>query len=59
MTAKGFDATRELAMSSDVGQYQIVHFATHGFLDTEHPEVSGIVLTMVNRDGVKRHTEPR
>jgi CHAT domain-containing protein/tetratricopeptide (TPR) repeat protein len=55
MMAKGFDATRELAMDSDVAQYQIVHFATHGFLDTEHPELSGIVLTMVDRNGVKRN----
>jgi len=53
MVAKGFDANRETAMSASVGQYQIVHFATHGFLDSEHPELSGIVLTMVDRHGVK------
>jgi CHAT domain-containing protein/predicted negative regulator of RcsB-dependent stress response len=53
MIAKGFDANRETAMSPDVGQYQIVHFATHSFVDTEHPELSGIVLTMVDRNGVK------
>ena len=53
MVAKGFDANRETAMSANVGQYQIVHFATHGFLDSEHPELSGIVLTMVDRHGVK------
>ena len=51
MVAKGFDASRETAMSPQVGQYQIVHFATHGFINSEHPELSGIVLTMVNRDG--------
>ncbi|HEU4931527.1 MAG TPA: tetratricopeptide repeat protein, partial [Pyrinomonadaceae bacterium] len=38
MVAKGFDASRETAMSSGIGQYQIVHFATHGFLNSEHPE---------------------
>jgi CHAT domain-containing protein/predicted negative regulator of RcsB-dependent stress response len=53
MVAKGFDASRETAMSADIGQYQIVHFATHGIVDTEHPELSGIVLTMVDRNGVK------
>jgi len=53
MVAKGFDASRETAMSPEVGQYQIVHFATHGFVDTEHPELSGIVLTMVDRNGAK------
>lgn len=51
MVAKGFDANRELAMGSDVGQYQIVHFATHGFLDSEHPELSGIVLSSVDPGG--------
>jgi len=53
MVAKGFDASRETAMSANLGQYQIVHFATHGFLDSEHPELSGIVLTMVDRNGVR------
>lgn len=51
MVARGFDASRETAMSSLVGEYKIVHFATHGFLNSEHPELSGIVLTMVNQDG--------
>jgi len=53
MVAKGFDASRETAMSPNIGQYQIVHFATHGFLDSEHPELSGIVLSMVDRNGVR------
>jgi CHAT domain-containing protein len=53
MVAKGFDASRETAMNSLIGQYQIVHFATHGFLNAEHPELSGMVLTMVNHDGSK------
>ena len=53
MVAKGFNASREIAMSSDVGQYQIVHFATHGFLNSEHPELSGLVFTTTDRNGVK------
>lgn len=48
---KGFDATRETAMSPDVGQYQILHFATHGFLDSENPELSSIVLSSVDHHG--------
>ena len=51
MVAKGFDANRELAMSADVAQFQIVHFATHGFLDSEHPELSGIVLSSLDHGG--------
>lgn len=53
LAAKGFEARRETAMSTLVGEYRIVHFATHGFLNSEHPELSGIVLTMVNQDGSK------
>ena len=53
LVAKGFDASRETAMSSEVSRAQIVHFATHGFLDNKHPELSAIVLTMTDRNGVK------
>ena len=55
MVVKGFDATRETAMNSRLGDYQIVHFATHGFLDGEHPELSSIVLTMVDKNGVEKN----
>jgi CHAT domain-containing protein/Tfp pilus assembly protein PilF len=55
MIAKGFAANRETAMSSRLGEYQIIHFATHGFLDSEHPELSGIVLTMVDPKGVRQN----
>jgi CHAT domain-containing protein len=40
-------------MSANIGQYQIVHFATHGFLDSEHPELSGLVFAMVDQNGAK------
>ena len=53
LVAKGFDASRETAMSPEVSQARIVHFATHGFLDSEHPELSAIVLAMTDRNGVK------
>lgn len=51
LIAKGFAANREAAMSSQVGEYRIIHFATHGFLNSEHPELSGIVLSMVAPNG--------
>jgi len=53
MLALGFDATRETAMSSLVGEYRIVHFAAHGFVNKEHPELSGILLSTVDRSGNK------
>ena len=49
--ALGFAASRETAMSAEVGQYRYVHFATHGLLDSLHPELSGIILSMFNEQG--------
>jgi CHAT domain-containing protein len=49
--ALDFDASRATAKDSKLAQYKIVHFATHGVLDSAHPELSGIMLSMVNRHG--------
>jgi CHAT domain-containing protein len=38
-------------MSEELSKYRIIHFATHGVLDLEHPELSGIVLSMVDEKG--------
>ena len=42
--AVGFAATRALAMSPQVAQYRIIHFATHAVLDSGDAARSGIVL---------------
>jgi CHAT domain-containing protein/predicted negative regulator of RcsB-dependent stress response len=49
--ALGFEATRTQAMTLDLGQYQIVHFATHGLLNSKHPELSGVVLSLLDETG--------
>ena len=49
--ALGFEANRTAAMSDDLSNYRIIHFATHSFLDTMHPELSGIALSMLDREG--------
>jgi CHAT domain-containing protein len=53
--ALGFEATRELALQPSLGQYRIIHFATHALLDTVHPALSGIVLSLVNRRGQRQN----
>jgi CHAT domain-containing protein len=50
-SALGFDASRATALGSTVAHAEIVHLATHAFLDTRRPELSGVVLSMVDRDG--------
>jgi len=51
MVVTGFDASKSRVLSGELGQYQIVHFATHGFVNSAHPELSGIVLSLVNERG--------
>ena len=52
--ALDFDASRETAMSKELSEYRIVHFATHAVVNYEHPELSGIVLSLVDRRGQPR-----
>jgi CHAT domain-containing protein len=49
--AKGFAANLQSLLSSDLTQYRILHFATHGVIDRDHPEFSGLVLSTTRRDG--------
>lgn len=46
-----FSANRAAAMSPDLSQYRVIHFATHGVLDSEHPELSGLIFSLVNSRG--------
>lgn len=46
-----FSANRAAATNPDVGQFQIVHFATHSLINNRHPELSGIVLSLVDDQG--------
>lgn len=49
--ALDFAASRATATSPELGQYRYVHFSTHGFLNSVHPELSGIVFSLVNERG--------
>ena len=49
--AMDFDASYQTATQGDLGQYRLIHFATHGLLDERHPELSGLLLSQVNRQG--------
>jgi CHAT domain-containing protein/tetratricopeptide (TPR) repeat protein len=51
MAALNFEANRAKAMSKELANYRIVHFATHGVVNYQHPELSGIVLSMVDEKG--------
>jgi CHAT domain-containing protein len=49
--AVDFDASRKTATSANLSQYRIVHFATHGLLNSKHPELSGLVFSLVDKRG--------
>ncbi|MBC7910775.1 MAG: CHAT domain-containing protein [Pyrinomonadaceae bacterium] len=49
--AFGFSADRKAATDPALGQYRYIHFATHGLLDSQHPELSGILFSMFDDKG--------
>jgi CHAT domain-containing protein len=46
-----FFASRDQVLMSPLNDYRILHFATHGFIDNTHPELSGLVLSLVDAAG--------
>jgi CHAT domain-containing protein/Tfp pilus assembly protein PilF len=54
MQALDFEASRTTALKPELGEYRIVHFATHGMLNNIHPELSGLVLSLVDESGQRQ-----
>jgi CHAT domain-containing protein/Tfp pilus assembly protein PilF len=54
MLALDFDASRKTAFSDRMKSYRYVHFATHGFVNTQNPEQSGLVLSLVDGQGAQQ-----
>ncbi|WP_204152033.1 CHAT domain-containing protein [Leptolyngbya sp. CCY15150] len=48
----GYDASLESALDPALGDFRIVHFASHGIFNSKAPERSGVVLSGINEDGV-------
>jgi CHAT domain-containing protein/tetratricopeptide (TPR) repeat protein len=51
LKALDFQADRATATSDEMSRYRIVHFATHGLLNSRHPELSGLALSLVDEQG--------
>lgn len=51
LKATDFLANRTIPSSGELSHYRIVHFATHGLLNSEYPELSGLVLSLVDENG--------
>jgi CHAT domain-containing protein len=54
LKALGLAANRATVTSGQLAGYRMVHFATHGLLNASFPELSGIVLSMVDQHGEKQ-----
>lgn len=54
MKALDVAASVELVRSGELGRYRYITFATHGLLDSVHPELSAIVLSLVDENGNRR-----
>jgi len=49
--ALDFRASRNVAIGPEISRYRVLHFATHGLLNNQHPELSGIVLSLIDESG--------
>lgn len=50
-----FQANKSSATNPDLAQYRIIHFATHGILNTVRPELSGVVMSLVDEQGTPQN----
>jgi CHAT domain-containing protein/tetratricopeptide (TPR) repeat protein len=48
---RGFDANRRMLLGADLQDYRVLHFATHGLIDSRYPALSALALSMFDRDG--------
>ncbi len=51
MSALDFNASRDTATNAELSHFRIVHFATHGLINNDHPELSGLVFSLVDPNG--------
>jgi CHAT domain-containing protein len=51
LVAWDFNASRDAVLQGLLEHYRLVHFATHGIIDARHPEMSGLILSLVNESG--------
>ena len=55
MLALGFQASRATVVGPELSNYRYVHFATHGLLNSEHPDLSGILLSRYDESGKRQN----
>jgi CHAT domain-containing protein/Tfp pilus assembly protein PilF len=51
LQATGLAASRSLVTAGALSSHRILHFATHALLNTRHPALSGLVLSLYDEQG--------
>ena len=54
-SALSFTANRSTVLNPALAQYRHIHLATHGVMDLNHPELSGVLLSMVDENGKEQN----
>lgn len=49
-----FKANRQFVFSKELADYRYIHFATHGFINPQTAELSGIVLSLFDETGAEQ-----
>ncbi|MGE0129899.1 MAG: CHAT domain-containing protein [Blastocatellales bacterium] len=52
---RDFAANRDAAIDPALGKYRVIHFATHAVINSQKPDLSAIVLSQVNEQGLSRN----
>ncbi|MEJ7625128.1 MAG: CHAT domain-containing tetratricopeptide repeat protein [Pyrinomonadaceae bacterium] len=55
LAAFDFAASRDAVLAADLANYRILHFATHGWLDAERPQLSSVVMSLIGKNGERKN----
>jgi CHAT domain-containing protein/Tfp pilus assembly protein PilF len=55
LKATDFKASRATALSGALSGHRIVHFATHGVVDSDRPALSALILSLVDERGARQN----
>jgi CHAT domain-containing protein len=51
LLALGFDSSLEAVMNSSLDDYRVIHFATHGRIDSRYPALSQLIFSQFDKRG--------
>jgi CHAT domain-containing protein len=51
----GFDANREFLLTANLADFRIVHFATHGKIDSRYPALSWLAFSQIDQNGMEQN----